>query len=309
MKYLLPLLLISLISCEGLFVKKSTVIIKDSDPALVLNAVHNSYKDTLFVSLSQNISFSNKEISPKINFVKNAEVSYSINNNLFMLSYINHPKYNYFLALDNLQLQASDELSTNVFHPNFESISADSEVPTEIIPFDVQFIENPNENKKLTDLDYGIDLSFQDNPDEVNYYSVGILGPESRYVQIFEKIDEPGFDTIVFFARPNIEIESDFAPAIDHPSFRKLTFSDENFDGNKMNLRFYFSSDEEFDPSTYFLSFRTISKSLFDLESSYPAYYDSQEFDFSGERVGLESNVSNNLGIFGIYSEQLIPLN
>lgn len=136
-----------------------------------------------------------------------------------------------------------------------------------------------------------VSLSFQDEPDDKNYYEIVILGQDSGIIQTF-----------------NI---SSFVITLDNetdPYFPgTILFTDELFNGKQLDLNIFVNS---YDPPIIVL--KNVSRNYYEYRKSINIHFYNQNVGrdniyelFKGDPVELYSNVTNGLGIFAGYTQDI----
>jgi hypothetical protein len=136
-----------------------------------------------------------------------------------------------------------------------------------------------------------ISLSFQDDPEVKNFYEIVILGKDSSINQAFN---------ITSFV---ITLDNENDPN----SPGTILFTDELFNGKQLDLNIFVNS---YDPPIIVL--KNISHTYYEYRKSTNIHFYNQNVErsniynmFKGDPVELYSNVSNGLGIFAGYTQDI----
>lgn len=136
-----------------------------------------------------------------------------------------------------------------------------------------------------------VSLSFQDEAKVKNYYEIVILGKDSSINHTFN------------VSSPVITLDNENDPYFPGT----ILFTDELFNGQKLDLDIFVSS---YDTPTIVL--KNISKSYYEYRKSINIHFYNQNVErydvysmFKGDPVELYSNVTNGLGIFAGYTQDI----
>ena len=136
-----------------------------------------------------------------------------------------------------------------------------------------------------------VSLSFQDEPEVKNYYEIVILSKDSSINQTFN------------ISSPVITLDNENDPYFPGT----ILFTDELFNGQKLDLNIFVSS---YDTPTIVL--KNVSRNYYEYRKSIIAHFYNQNVErtdiynmFKGDPVELYSNVSNGLGIFAGYTQDI----
>ena len=139
---------------------------------------------------------------------------------------------------------------------------------------------------------YGkVTLSFHDDPEVKNYYEIVILSKDSSIIQTFN------------ITSRIITLDSESNPNFPGTIF----FTDELFNGQQLDLNIFVNS---YDAPIIVL--KNISRNYYEYRKSLEAHFYNQNVDreniyelFKGDPVELYSNVTNGLGIFAGYTQDI----
>lgn len=136
-----------------------------------------------------------------------------------------------------------------------------------------------------------VSLSFQDEPEVKNYYEIVILSKDSSINQTFN------------ISSPVITLDNENDPN----SPGTILFTDELFNGEKLALNIFVSSYD-----TPIIVLKNISRNYYEYRKSINIHFYNQNVErydiynmFKGDPVELYSNVSNGLGIFAGYTQDI----
>ena len=268
---------ICLVSCED------EIPIKDLGikPKLVLHCFISPQYDTIAVSLSRSQSiFQNGTTSAEVEY---AVVEISNNNKSWIQIPYSTENNCYLLPQSQFPIVEGKTYYIRASSPNYESISASCTVPF--------WREVDLKPKREPDSEYGIPvvdntlllLSWQDYPNEKNYYA-------------FMECYDVRFDDEFYSSFDYIEDEN-----------RKVVFSDEGKDGQRMNVLIENIKDYLdlffFYDSVYILAIQT-DRNCFLYENSVYSYasgYQMEDFEsvFMLEPSLVYNNIKNGYGVFG----------
>jgi len=139
---------------------------------------------------------------------------------------------------------------------------------------------------------YGkVSLSFQDDAKVKNYYEIVILGKDSSINQTFNITSR--------VTTLDSERDSNFPGTI--------SFTDELFNGQELDLNIFVNSYD-----TPIIVLKNVSRNYYEYKKSLEVHFYNQNVDreniyelFKGDPVELYSNVTNGLGIFAGYTQDI----
>ena len=173
---------------------------------------------------------------------------------------------------------------------NGATISAEDSVPQHI------YISNATYLFPVYEDIYGskfgkVSLSFQDDAKVKNYYEIVILGKDSNINQTFN------------ITSRIITLDSEHDP--NFPG--TILFTDELFNGQQLDLNIFVNSY-----NTPIIVLKNVSRNYYEYRKSLEAHFFNQNVDreniyelFKGDPVELYSNVTNGLGIFAGYTQDI----
>lgn len=194
--------------------------------------------------------------------------------------------------------------------PGYETIKATNIIPKGTAVGNIGFNNTLSlKDTETANVDFSVDLSFQDDPDETNYYHILFYQQLLGY-RIDVKTDG-SFDTITVATneRANLDVNllGEDIPYIEFLGGQSLLMKDESFAGEEVNLtiegNFNFNIEKHL-PGTFSVEIRTVSE-------AYYLYYttlvnqnqsNNNNPDLLGEQVPVFDNVENGNGIFAGYS-------
>lgn len=134
-------------------------------------------------------------------------------------------------------------------------------------------------------------LSFHDEPEVKNFYEIVILSKDSSINQNFN------------ISSPVITLDNENDP--NPPG--TILFTDELFNGEKLDLNIFVSSYD-----TPIIVLKNVSRNYYEYRKSIISHFYNQNVDreniyelFKGDPVELYSNVTNGLGIFAGYTQDI----
>lgn len=136
-----------------------------------------------------------------------------------------------------------------------------------------------------------VSLSFQDEPEVKNYYEIVVLSKDSSINQSFN----------ITSRVITLDSESD-------PNFPgTILFADELFNGQQLNLNIFVNSYD-----SPIIVLKNVSRNYYEYRKSLEAHFFNQNVDreniyelFKGDPVELYSNITNGLGIFAGYTQDI----
>jgi len=136
-----------------------------------------------------------------------------------------------------------------------------------------------------------LSLSFQDNPNNRNYYEIVLLNSRDSSIVLTFNVNHPVI---------TLDNESDPNPP------GSLLFTDELFEGQQLDLDIFTESEKPL------VVLKNISEKYYEYKSSLNTHLFTQNIKreniyelFKADPVELYSNVSNGLGIFAAYTEDV----
>lgn len=183
----------------------------------------------------------------------------------------------------------NEEITINISHPDYETITATQKVPTKVIPTNYRYIENAGTDE-YGYATSGVEITFDDPPGESNFYEVALLFKDSVLTDPINEIYEYYFNQTY-----NTSLDPN---ASQGPNYSDLFVSDVGFDGDKYKLLVQFE-DYGDQSNSLVVVFNSITEARFKYAKSLRAFSDSGDFGPFGEPVTIFSNFENGLGTFG----------
>lgn len=187
--------------------------------------------------------------------------------------------------------KAGNAYKLDVSHPEYPPAFAIDTMPEKVTINEMTFFEDGGVDE-FGDERSSIEFSFNDPP-EKNYYEVTVLDRRS----------DSG----------NHQLESTYTSTTDPSAKRALNFNsilidDDLFNGeNKTLLIRFFRQSEERALEKIYVEFKTITRSYYEFSKRARAAVDNDENPFISP-IPAFSNVEGGLGIFALYSEDLVKL-
>ncbi len=135
-------------------------------------------------------------------------------------------------------------------------------------------------------------LSFRDNPEVKNYYEIVILGKDSSIIHTFN------------VKSPVITLDNENDPIM--PG--SLLFTDELFEGEKLDLNIYVDSYKN-----PIIVLKNVSRNYYEYRKSINSHFFNQNTErenifelFKGDPLELYSNINNGLGIFAGFTQDVV---
>jgi|GEM_PF-1786837 len=197
-----------------------------------------------------------------------------------------------------------------VDHPEFGFISAETQMPN---PVFVNSIEIDSFNFGGAEFEdetrYLVTVQFDDPPSD-NYYKID-LDADAAVLGIDTVIY--GLDTFTFERRLDYYIESINLQGAQESYNGGYLFDDSVFDDSEFTFTFnmvVFNGDDlaQADLEELFsLKWSCLSEELYNFETSYTNFRNSQDFGPFSEPVSVYTNVENGLGYFGAENYYFVP--
>lgn len=199
--------------------------------------------------------------------------------------------YNFYFDLGAPLSQFGSEFELRVSHPDFPTASVTQQLPTEVIPEEITYIENAGVDEEGYPAS-GFDIKINDPAGEDNYYEITLLVVDTTFGNIY------GYPQYL----------SSIDPATSRGvNYDELIISDDNFDGSDYTLRVTF--DNYVTNQLLIVQWNSITRDQYLYSKSIKAYRDAS--DFGGpfaEPVSIYSNIDNGLGVFGVKNTTLIEI-
>lgn len=194
--------------------------------------------------------------------------------------------------------------------PGYQPVQATDFIPKGTAVGEVGFINtlDVKTGEETADVNFSIDLNFQDDPDEVNYYH--ILFYQELLGYRIDVLPNGDFDTISVATTEFAEIDFDLIDTdIPHIKFlgeQSMLLKDESFAGEDVNLtiegNFSFNI-EKYLPGTFSVEIRTVSEAYYLYYTTLVNQSQANE-DELVEALPVFENVENGNGIFAGYSTE-----
>jgi hypothetical protein len=314
-KTILSILVCSLLfSCEDMETVV-TINIPPHEAVLVLNSIVDT--DTEVRVLVSHSVGAFEQITPSC--ITDAEVLLFENNQFvdtLMIDLINTDSVNYYNDFGESQIlmnyytsdiipNSGSTYTIKVNHPSYESITASTYIPEDIIVYDIQ-IDTVTDPEKI-----GFSFSFNDNGIQENYYRLKLF---SSCMKIW--IDDG--DTVEYgYSGRMIMMSNDPSFPSDIPfegyTFidQQVIFTDDLFNGQEKNISIDVESKgyRYSDCDTVTIQFSTFSDDTYSYYNSLGEHSDKGELGlFGGEVIPVYSNVENGLGVIISVNAQNIQL-
>ena len=194
--------------------------------------------------------------------------------------------YNYYLILSKPIGDYGEEVEIRITHPDFEQVSAKEKFPKANAPLNLKFINNAGAIDGGEPA-AGIEIEFQDNAGEEDFYEIGVIG-----IEVF-----PSQDTNFYSIYSN-----SLDPAIVMgANYEDLLVNDLTFDGSKYRLLVTFAKWNISDNLPLGMKWNNISKSQYLYSKSIGAFNNARETAGPfAEPVSIYTNMENGLGILGL---------
>ncbi len=194
--------------------------------------------------------------------------------------------YNYFIVLPKPIGDYGNEVELRITHPDFDQVSAKEKFPAANLPLNLKFINNAGAIDGGEPA-AGIEIEFQDNANQEDFYEIGVIG-----IEVF-----PSQDTNFYSIYSN-----SLDPAIVMgANYEDLLVNDITFDGSKYRLLVTFAKWSIDNNLPLGMKWNNVSKSQYLYSKSIGAFNNSRETAGPfAEPVSIYSNMENGLGILGL---------
>ena len=314
-KTILSILVCSLLfSCEY----TETVVTIDIPPheaVLVLNSIVDT--DTEVRVLVSHSVGAFEQITPSC--ITDAEVLLFENNQFvdtLMIDLINTDSVNYYNDFGESQIlmnyytsdiipNSGSTYTIKVNHPSYESITASTYIPEDIIVYDIQ-IDTVTDPDKI-----GFSFSFNDNGIQENYYRLKLFSSCMKtWIDDGDTVDH-GYSGRMIMMSNDPSFPSDIP--FEGYTFidQQVIFTDDLFNGQEKNISIDVESKgyRYSDCDTVTIQFSTFSDDTYSYYNSLGEHSDKGELGlFGGEVIPVYSNVENGLGVIISVNAQNIQL-
>ncbi len=305
-----------LFSCEDM----ETVVnldIPPHTPVLVLNSIIDTDSE-VWVLVSHSVG-AFEQIIPSC--ITDAEVLLFENNQFvdtLMIDLINTDSVNYYNDFGESQIlmnyytsdiipNSGSNYTIKVNHPSYESISASTYIPEDIIVSNLQ-IDTVTDPEKI-----GFSFSFNDNGIQENYYRLKLF---SSCIKTW--INEYDGDTVEYGYSGSVMMMSNdpsFPSDIPFEGYtfidQQVIFTDDLFNGQEKNISIDVETEgfRYSDCDTVTIQFSTFSNDTYSYYNSLADHSEKGELGlFGGEVIPVYSNVENGLGVLISVNAQNIQL-
>jgi len=302
-------------SCENM----ETVVnldIPPHEPVLVINSIIDT--DTEVRVLVSHSVGAFEQIIPSC--ITDAEVLFFEDNQFLdtlLIDLVNTDSVNFYTDLGESQIlmnyyklnvipNSGSTYKIIVNHPNYESITASTYVPEDVIVYNIQ-IDTVTDVEKI-----GFSFSFNDNGTQQNYYRLKLFSSCTK-----TWINSNG-DTLEHGYSGRIEMMSNdpsFPGGIPFEGYtfggRQVVFTDDLFNGQEKNISIDVESEgfRYSDCDTVIIQFSTFSDDTYSYYNSLGDHSEKGELGlFGGEVIPVYSNVENGLGVVISVNAQNIQL-
>ena len=303
-----------LFSCEDM----QTVVnldIPPHTPVLVLNSIIDTDSEVR-VLVSHSVG-AFEQILPSC--INDAEVLFFENNQFvdtLIVDLINTDSVYYYNSFGESQIlmnyYTSDIIPNSgstykiiVNHPDFETITATTYIPEDIIVSNIQ-IDTVTDDEKI-----GFSFSFNDNGTQQNYYRLKLFSSCTKtWVNSNGDTNSHGYSGRMVM----MSNEPSFPAGIPFDGYtftdNQVVFTDDLFNGQEKNISIDVESEWSYsDCDTVTIQFSTFSDDTYSYYSSLGDHSEKGELGlFGGEVIPVYSNVENGLGVLISVNAQNIQL-
>ena len=192
-----------------------------------------------------------------------------------------------------------------VNHPNYESITASTYVPEDVIVYNIQ-IDTVTDVEKI-----GFSFSFNDNGTQQNYYRLKLFSSCTKtWVNSNGDTNSHGYSGRMVM----MSNDPSFPAGIPFDGYtftdNQVVFTDDLFNGQEKNISIDVESEWSYsDCDTVTIQFSTFSDDTYSYYSSLGDHSEKGELGlFGGEVIPVYSNVENGLGVLISVNAQNIQL-
>ena len=314
-KTILSILVCSLLfSCEDMETVV-TINIPPHEAVLVLNSIVDT--DTEVRVLVSHSVGAFEQITPSC--ITDAEVLLFENNQFvdtLMIDLINTDSVNYYNDFGESQIlmnyytsdiipNSGSTYTIKVNHPSYESITASTYIPEDIIVYDIQ-IDTVTDPEKI-----GFSFSFNDNGIQENYYRLKLFSSCMKtWIDDGDTVDY-GYSGRMIMMSNDPSFPSDIP--FEGYTFidQQVIFTDDLFNGQEKNISIDVESKgyRYSDCDTVTIQFSTFSDDTYSYYNSLEDHSEKGELGlFGGEVIPVYSNVENGLGVIISVNAQNIQL-
>ncbi len=190
-----------------------------------------------------------------------------------------------------------------VSHPDFPGIQATQTMPALVAVDSVRFRKNGGISPDGSEL-FAIDAFIQDKAGETNYYGVYVTELYINVIPIFDENNNfIGLDTIEddeYKIYPETSDDPNAQVALD-----MLVLTDQFFDGQAYKISYKSYSYNSNDAARYKVYVRALTKDYYLYLLSEARKGEAEDLPLA-EPVTVHTNLSNGIGIFGMYSEKVV---
>ena len=314
-KTILSILVCSLLfSCEDMETVV-TINIPPHEAVLVLNSIVDT--DTEVRVLVSHSVGAFEQITPSC--ITDAEVLLFENNQFvdtLMIDLINTDSVNYYNDFGESQIlmnyytsdiipNSGSTYTIKVNHPSYESITASTYIPEDIIVYDIQ-IDTVTDPDKI-----GFSFSFNDNGIQENYYRLKLFSSCMKtWIDDGDTVDH-GYSGRMIMMSNDPSFPSDIPFEGYTFTDNEVVFTDDLFNGQEKNISIDVESKgyRYSDCDTVTIQFSTFSDDTYSYYNSLGEHSDKGELGlFGGEVIPVYSNVENGLGVIISVNAQNIQL-
>lgn len=289
-----------LVTCQ----KELLIEVPDSESKLVVE----SYLRTFQFNSNNKFEFylrssSNINDTTRYGYVEDATILLYKNNILFDTLEMDSSKrfYKYDFNLANSP-KAGDKFRVEVSHPDFQSVSATTTMPSPITIGDT--IITPLYSQSSSGDKCKVDITFKDPPEE-NFYEIFVTDISMIEELVRATTTFPSIVREAYYPKP-YDLLNGNAP-------NSLLFSDKEFNGEEVTIDVIYQIFGEIvdDVYTQKVVLRHISKEQYEFKTKVLEHLKSKQDDILygvAEPLAVPSFVNNGYGIFAAYNETIIDV-
>lgn len=279
------ILLVSLSSCEDLLTTTLNVDPPPHTPELSVHAYIADNDSIIYATVGRSYGILEDRSNIDFNLLDGANVSLMENGNVLYSEFDTLRLWNdflYFVEVPSGFGGNGNNYEIQVTHPDYPTATATQTMPQQVPIISAVYKENAG-----FDIDgepsNGVEIEFQDPPNEDNYYEVLLLRRDTFSGDLYTMYTSS--------SDFNVEMGASYETSI---------LKDSNFDGRKYKLIMMSYDDLS---SDIVVVLKSLTRDYYLYSKSVGDFRNGQDFGLFSEPVTISSNVENGLGVFGMRSE------
>jgi Domain of unknown function (DUF4249) len=294
MKFLIKIGFFSLLfsSCSGFFDQVIDIDPPKYEPKMVINCVQSGFDFEARISVTRNVGLL-ENIVDSTNNLKNATVEWLEDGVLkytFTRDTVDDSPFNqgldfqyYGAVLQDYLVIPGKKYEIRVSQPDYPSVSATQIAPIPVILESAKVKLDTNSANGFLTGEAIFTITFQDPPNESNFYQIGIENEDGNTV--YFNTDDPNIESGI--------------------EYDKILLADRNFEGKKYTIRL---KSEDIYSASYKITFTSLTKEYYLFSKAVPKNQDAAFNPFASP-VQIPSNIVGGLGIFGLKAAYEVVVN